>query len=129
MAPRRDTSDIRSVTRVLNYQHPWLSRRLALRCGLTPAEAEDAVKDMLRFLYLCGRHPDETWHAPRRIELCWREFILYTRDYHAFCETHFGRYIHYDPEASEEPADAERRAQTLDEVRSIFGQRLSPNWE
>ena len=43
-----------------------------------------------------SRAVDEAWHA----------FILMTRDYAAFCERAFGRYLHHTPEAQmPEPMD------------------------
>jgi hypothetical protein len=34
------------------------------------------------------------------VDTAWHEFILMTREYHAFCERAFGRYLHHSPEAT-----------------------------
>ena len=31
------------------------------------------------------------------VDELWHEFILYTRDYHAFCSKAFGRFLHHTP--------------------------------
>ncbi len=55
--------------------------------------------------------------CPReRSTSAWHEFILLTRDYHAFCEEAFGRYVHHSPAvAMDEPVDA-----TLARTVSVF---------
>ena len=52
----------------------------------------------------------------RAVDVAWHEFILLTRDYHAFCEEAFGRYLHHSPAvAMDEPVDA-----TLARTVSVF---------
>lgn len=34
------------------------------------------------------------------VDVAWHEFILMTREYHAFCDKAFGRYLHHTPEAA-----------------------------
>jgi hypothetical protein len=43
----------------------------------------------------------------RAVDVAWHEMILMTREYHAFCERAFGRYLHHSPEAvAGEPMEA-----------------------
>ena len=43
----------------------------------------------------------------RAVDVAWHEFILLTRDYHAFCDEAFGHYLHHSPAvAMDEPVDA-----------------------
>lgn len=36
----------------------------------------------------------------------WHEFLLHTRDYAAFCDTAFGRFVHHVPESAMTPDEA-----------------------
>ena len=43
----------------------------------------------------------------RVVDIAWHEMILFTREYHAFCDRAFGRYLHHSPDAvAGEPMDA-----------------------
>ena len=42
----------------------------------------------------------------RAVDIAWHEMILFTREYHAFCDRAFGHYLHHSPEAvAGEPMD------------------------
>jgi hypothetical protein len=72
---------------------------------------------------------DEMWHA----------FILFTAEYHAFCDRYFGRYLHHAPTTkAEKDAWAERRRadpeafvrERLARKRALYGfvyDRLGPD--
>lgn len=79
--------------------------------------AEQLFTDMLRYLWLCKKHHQDTITNPedtslhfmpvmheemRTIDLMWHEFILVTRDYHDFCQQFFGQYIHHEPNMNEQ---------------------------
>jgi hypothetical protein len=46
------------------------------------------------------------------VDFAWHEFILMTREYHAFCEEAFGHYLHHSPEATMRESMAEALART-----------------
>jgi hypothetical protein len=108
-----------SLEEVLRYRHPGVVRRYAKEHHATPEEAAELFREMLKWLYLCGRgatdgpdglalaiHPeiekiDEMWHA----------FLLFTLDYADFCDRHFGFFLHHVPnEDDEEGAPPEESA-------------------
>jgi hypothetical protein len=123
-----DTSNSPSIVRLLAYDHPWLRARLIACLRITEADATCLFQDTLRFLYVQSLRPDCDLPPPAHIELCWREFILFTRDYHDFCLQFFGKYIHYQPRDPTQSVDMAgmRIAQEL--VLRSFGGRLSGNW-
>jgi hypothetical protein len=104
-----------TLEEVLRYHHPGVVRRYAKEHQATPAEAAELFREMLKWLYLCGRaatdgpegltlavHPDIA-----RIDWMWHTFLLFTRDYADFCAHHFGFFIHHVPgeDKDEAPAD------------------------
>jgi hypothetical protein len=63
---------------------------------------------------------DEMWHA----------FVLFTRDYAAFCDKHFGRFIHHAPMRHAELAElhADLRA-NRERAAERLGRRLRAQYE
>src|SRR4029079_16809327 len=39
----------------------------------------------------------------------WHQFVLFTREYAAFCRTHFGEYVHHNPSNAPEPPGGDGR--------------------
>jgi hypothetical protein len=74
-----------------------MARRIAEKHGIEPAEAGQILDATVQFLLLCAEHPRQRFAPSKRVDLGWHTFILYTKDYHAFCLAHAGRYIHHQP--------------------------------
>lgn len=63
-------------------------------------EATDLFQETLAWLWLIGTTPGGLFvvdHSLTSIDEMWHTFILFTREYSAFCERNFGRYIHHAP--------------------------------
>lgn len=81
---------------LLAFKHDGVIERLINKENMDKGTANKAFIEMLRFLYLCNisekpvspsEIADEAWHA----------FILFTKDYHKFCDDFFGHYMHHQP--------------------------------
>ena len=76
-------------------------------------ERLDTVLEGLRaWLLACLYGGGKTLGMPSQaVDVAWHEFILFTREYHEFCERAFGYYLHHTPEAAleEPPARSFRR--------------------
>jgi hypothetical protein len=116
-----------SITSVLSYEHPWLKDSL-VKTGLSEADAECLLKDVLRFLYVSGTYPREHLCPPPQIDVGWKEFLSFTEDYHDFCQRFFGRYIHRRPTQTEYIVELNCVRRTRELVKRAFGTRLSENW-
>lgn len=69
----------------------------------TAPEARQLFQDLLAWMWLTIHRKNrqkETWlFGPLlALDTLWHAFILHTRDYSAFCQTHFGHYFHHDVE-------------------------------
>src|SRR3712207_3180742 len=51
---------------------------------------------MVRFLDLCA-DAAEPLAPSKTVDEAWHEFVLFTREYAAFCEERYGRFLHHDP--------------------------------
>ena len=85
----------------------WFVEERLIRKGRVSAEnVEEAVFEFKRYMALVGLgyrglamlrpDVDEVWHA----------FILFTREYSAFCQEAFGTFVHHVPRTSRSPAPA-----------------------
>ncbi len=59
--------------------------------------AERVMNETLGFLRLCAEDPEAAHSPSTMVDIGWHTFILYTREYAAFCEREAGRFIHHNP--------------------------------
>jgi hypothetical protein len=105
------TGEPTSLGTVLAYRHSGVIRRNCKEQGASPEKGEELFREMLKWLYLCYRYAlDERPHGfacsmtPELLQLdeMWHCFVLHTRDYADFCDTHFGFFLHHEPQSDEE---------------------------
>lgn len=89
-------------------------------------EANSAVIELLKFLYLCA-YSDATLTPSLRIDAVWHELILFSRSYTDFCIKHFSCYIHHQPSDSPS-AEAHQYQHTLQLYIRYFGKPNADFW-
>lgn len=96
------TPDIRPLPRhkpvlrdILQYRHEGVVERLVARHNMSRKQAKEAWTEMLHYLYGTERNPGSS--PSETADTAWHCFILFTRDYAAFCQTFFGQFIHHQP--------------------------------
>lgn len=77
---------------------------------------ESAWQELMKYFWLCQKHKLEKEQFPDSKQLdfvcsmhremhelddMWHSFLLYTKDYHAFCSQYFGQFIHHVPSAED----------------------------
>jgi hypothetical protein len=67
----------------------------SLHCS--PQEVPDALREVIRFLFLTTKNTDGLLTPSVRVDQAWHEFILCTRAYWEFCQQNFGHMIHHYP--------------------------------
>src|ERR1700733_11757711 len=120
-----------SKEQVLAYEVPDLVDRIQTEMNLPEDQPEALFRDMLRFLYICGtnqskRHP---FYPPVHIDEAWHAFLLFTREYEAFCRYHFGVFLHHSPVTPSNRSQHKHTPKNLvfPLARKTFGE-LSKNW-
>ncbi len=113
----RDGGRAGRVAVVDGYQFPGSVRqRFALQhhalTGDQIATVEAAARQWFR---LAACHPRaKLWMPSVIVDDLWHEWVLHTREYAAFCEAAFGRFLHHVPEsAPSTPAVARSRDAAL----------------
>ncbi|MBC7542688.1 MAG: hypothetical protein H7338_08155 [Candidatus Sericytochromatia bacterium] len=118
-----------SLEQVLAYRHDGVIRNFQRNFPHLESVAPQLFTEMIRFLWLSRKHESDLQAQPEAAHLnflfvmhtemldidnMWHAFILYTKDYMAFCETYFGEYMHHEPDVAEtEPQTPEEFAVDL----------------
>jgi len=131
-----------SLDEVLAYRHPGVVRRYAKEQHASLVEAEEVFRETLKWLYLCycsttaGPEGFGCAMTPElaQIDEMWHTFLLFTRDYAAFCERYCGFFLHHVPNEDEEesPEDPETVRALLERhfglVYDVLGEDTLTNW-
>lgn len=94
----------RSLADVLEYRNDDIVERFQETWDLPLGECQELFTDTLRWLWLSAaaqQQPEPVTLAisqsTKLIDEMWHTFVLFTKEYHEFCNTYFGHYIHHDP--------------------------------
>ncbi|WP_438009346.1 hypothetical protein WME89_12090 [Sorangium sp. So ce321] len=105
---------------VARYSHDYdLPEDMALR----------VVEEMKRFLALCAMNSSARYGMRGIVDDAWHTFMIFSRDYFAFCEAIAGTYIHHEPEERGSDDGLEQRLalsrdsyrRTLADYEKVFG--------
>ncbi|MES1159696.1 MAG: hypothetical protein ABUM51_02990 [Bacteroidota bacterium] len=110
---------------ILAYRNEDVLSRFTDQFAVNEEVAAELFTETLKFLYLSQLPaifiPDELL----MLDEMWHNFILFTKEYHAFCNQHFGRYFHHLPATKKEKT--EQRARELTDpvlAEKLFSQKL-----
>lgn len=94
-----------TLEEVLRYRNDDIIHRFIETWEMPFEEAADIFHEMKKWLWLTahlteqsGREPDlAITQSLKLLDEMWHTFVLFTRDYTAFCERYFGFYVHHIP--------------------------------
>jgi hypothetical protein len=99
----------RRLAAVAAYEFPpSVRRRVQLKHSDLRTESTALVETALRqWFRILARRPSSRLSMPSMlVDDMWHEFLLHTRDYAAFCDAAFGRFLHHEPESAMSPDQA-----------------------
>lgn len=87
------------VNKSLVDEQLWqrLVNRIVKDEGMERGLAERIMNESLGFLRLCAIEPNGRYSPSPLVDIGWHTFILYTREYAAFCIKVAGMFIHHEP--------------------------------
>lgn len=100
---------------------PLLIDRFCRENGISNEWAREQFRETLKFLVVCALEPDQHYSPSYEVDKMWHEFLLYSRDYFAFCDL-LGGYLHHQP--SDNSGDP---LLTFEALRQVFGD-VNPNY-
>jgi len=76
---------------------------------LSESDVQKVIKALKDYFVICNDTNLSMTSMPSQVvDVAWHEFILFTREYHEFCNNSFGKYLHHKPaEAMQSPAVAQ----------------------
>lgn len=107
--------------------NPLLIQKVSISCNVDDKSAKSYLIECLKFLHLIGVKKQKLTPS-LKVDLAWHEFILFTRTYHQFCSTEFGRYIHHQP-GGDEKQNRHQFKNTLMLYALTFGTPPIDIWE
>ncbi len=135
---RRSRLKSPTLEAVLAYQHRDVVYRFQKTYGVSQAEAEDIFEQVKKWLWLANVRRQQGIteglnidHPLVVIDEMWHNFVLFTKEYAAFCQHFFGYYIHHAPatEAEETQYRTSLQQRKKSEVRSLKMAMKRPQYE
>ena len=122
---------------ILAYRYPPLANRFAKAYNISPDEIQRIFTETKKWLWLCNEHGFDrgSRSAPRNLTIypyyaiideMWHQFILFTGEYHKFCASHFGYFIHHEPAEASKPTPRHDPNKELDRHLSYVYDKLGP---
>ncbi len=113
---------IAGLEEVKRYQNKHVIDRFRESWDVSPEQGQEIFDEMLTWLWLCAssvKHRKEGRNIPKLsvtrsmtlLDEMWHAFILFTKPYTAFCQEHFGFYIHHGPTTNDEKDAAKEKIQ------------------
>jgi len=82
---------------LLDYRHPAVINRYMKEQDCSEEEATTVFQETKKLLALVVLFPEVSFSPSEAQDAMWHEFIMYTKDYAAFCDKFFGTFIHHEP--------------------------------
>ena len=110
------------------FDAPYLEEKLLQRQVFESAAAyREAFVEFKKFILLKILTDVPISMVSRKVDEVWHQFILFTREYHEFCNSVAGDYLHHSPNTSFTRMSPDSRLNFVIAYRQLFGQ-LHPIW-
>ena len=108
------------------FEAPFLEEKMVSDGVFSSNESfREAFREFKRFVAVCVLVSKDVSMTSDVVEAVWHQFILFTTQYHAFCNRFVSGYLHFVPENSH--AETERTKTFSEGYEAIFGP-LSRLW-
>jgi hypothetical protein len=114
-----------NVENALSFEPPLLLIDRFCRENEVPdVVAREQFRETLKFLVICALERDRHYSPGPEVDKMWHEFLLFSRDYFAFCEM-LGGYLHHQPSDDTKKGDPHM---TFEALRRVFGDVNPSYW-
>lgn len=119
-------ADFQEEARSVLESIPVLNEKVMTATQLPQEMVVPVMSEVLKFLFLIGK-TGQRLTPSLIVDLAWHEFILCTRHYHDYCDSHFGRYIHHHP-GGDEKQNNQQFLLTLETYHELLGTPPEQFW-
>ena len=92
----------------------------ALNC-YNSDEYQEAFTEFKKYVGLIGMHGQQLAMMSEPVDNVWHQFILFTQQYHDFCDDFLGGYLHHVPKTSHTPLDKQNKRTLTSLYKQTFG--------
>lgn len=110
------------INRLNEFKATYLEEKL-LHKGVfgSKAEYQEAFTEFKKYVALVGITGKPLPMTSEKVDEVWHQFILFTEEYHKFCQDFLGRYLHHRPETPSNPISNARKQELARVYSQIFG--------
>jgi hypothetical protein len=94
---------LRPIPEILSYENDRMLARYSNDKGVSLEEARRGFQAFKEFMVVCAVKPGPKITSDP-IDSMWHTFLLFTKEYRAFCEEYLGRFINHEPFESPSPS-------------------------
>lgn len=120
-AVKRKTAPSSALDLIEQYPFTQVREKLLLEKKLSPDKVDEAIVEFRKYLALIALGHKKLGMISPEVDEVWHTFILFTRDYAAFCEEVFGSFLHHQPAIPSQPIGKKSRKRFLVAYRQEFG--------
>jgi hypothetical protein len=91
-----------ALTRALAFPKEEILRRYAKDHRLPLAVAQEHETEFCKYFALCAVHPEQGYGMKGPVDGYWHTFLLFTRNYQAFCNAVASHFVHHVPISDED---------------------------
>lgn len=121
--------DVQLINGLSEFEAPYLEEKL-LRKEVFSSNREyrEAFTEFKKYAAINKIFGDGHGMASEKVDAVWHQFILFTREYHSFCNDFLGKYLHHSPKTSHTPLSKDAGKNLMFHYRQIFGDMPSSVW-
>jgi len=98
-----------------------IAYRLINRDNLPEKDVAQAINEFKKYMIVRLVTGKVLTMTSEIVDLVWHQFILFTKEYHDFCNKVFGEYIHHAPATDTRKPKEENVQNLIEGYNSIFG--------
>jgi hypothetical protein len=124
-----DGAQVRLLEDLESFEAPYLEEKLLAEGVFASSAAFDrAFVEFKKFVALRSFFGRGLGMASEAVDEVWHQLILFTQQYHEFCDRFLGEYFHHSPKTSLTPLTPGAHAKLVRSYRSVFGAMPADIW-
>ncbi len=105
------------------FEAPYLQEKLLEEGRFeSPEEYKTAFTEFKKFVVLAGLYGGGQGMISKEVDAVWHQLILFTPQYHEFCQQVLGRYLHHVPTTSFTPLGKDLTQNFIRNYQGTFGE-------
>lgn len=113
-----------SLSRLERFEAPYLEEKLLKEGEFSSSqEYQDVLREFKKYVALVdlNRGKGKMSMPSERVDEVWHQFILFTPQYHEFCNEFLGKYLHHLPTTSHTPLTSTGTKNFIKFYQETFG--------